>query len=290
MFADQISVSAPAEAVFAPASATNPRRDAAEAIINATVQIDQPSGEGLRTVATAFLVNAPRPDGAPRTVLVTARHVLEQMPERTARIGWRVQQADGGWRFTPQPLQIRDATLNPLWSASSDRDIAVMEITAPEAFARAAIPLVWLADAEDFDAVGAAAGDELFALGFPGGLSSNRAGFPILRVGRIASWPLTPITAFATFLLDFRVFPGDSGGPVFRSSNAAGQPPIVVGVVIKEVVPPGQPQGQTRGQEQGIGLGVVAHAAYVREAIALLDAPDQPASTSAEIRRSRSPP
>lgn len=77
MFADQISVSAPAEAVFAPARATNPRRDAAEAIINATVQIDQPSGEGLRTVATAFLVNAPRPDGAPRTVLVTARHVLE---------------------------------------------------------------------------------------------------------------------------------------------------------------------------------------------------------------------
>lgn len=270
MFADQISVSAPAEAVFAAAGLANPRRDAAAAIIDATVQIDQPSGEGLRTVATAFLVNAPRPDGAPRTVLVTARHVLEQMPERSARIGWRVQQADGGWRFTPQPLEIRGAALEPLWSAPPDRDVAVMEITAPEAFARAAIPLGWLAGAEDFDAMGVAAGDELFALGFPRGLSSNRAGFPILRAGRVASWPLTPVRTYPTFLLDFHVFPGDSGGPVFWTaavrrtrSDDAPDHPVVVGVVIREVI----------AQDQGMGIGVIAHADYVREAIALLDAP-----------------
>ena len=277
MFADQISAPAPVEAAFAAARTADPRRDALAAVIDATVQIDQPSGEGLRTVATAFLVSAPRPDGAPRTVLVTARHVLEQMPERSARVGWRLQESDGGWRFSPQPLEIRDAALDPLWTAPPDRDIAVMEVTAPEAFARAAIPLAWLAEAEDFETAGAAAGDELFALGFPGGLSSNRAGFPILRVGRIASWPLTPIRAFPTFLLDFRVFPGDSGGPVFRpGGGAAGQPPVIVGVAIKEVVSPGPMQGQPQGQGQGIGLGVIAHAAYVRQAIALLDAPGRP--------------
>nr|WP_314436134.1 serine protease [uncultured Brevundimonas sp.] len=275
MFADQISARAPVEAAFAVARSAKTRCDAA-AVIDATVQIDQPSGQGLRTVATAFLVNAPHPDGAPRTVLVTARHVLEQMPERSARLGWRIERSDGGWRFTPQPLEIRDATLTPLWSALPDRDIAVMEVAAPEAFARAAIPLAWLADADNFDTMDAAAGDELFALGFPGGLSANRAGFPILRVGRIASWPLKPIRAFPTFLLDFRVFPGDSGGPVFRLSNAAAQPPVIVGMVIKEVVTPSQTHSQTQGQEESIGLGVIVHAAYVREAIALLDAPGRP--------------
>ncbi|KAK0357720.1 hypothetical protein LTR94_038286, partial [Friedmanniomyces endolithicus] len=41
--------------------------DLSVALINATVQIDQPSGEGARTVGTGFLLDAPRPDGSPRT-------------------------------------------------------------------------------------------------------------------------------------------------------------------------------------------------------------------------------
>ena len=33
--------------------------------------------------------------GAPRVVLVTARHVLDVMPGNEARIGWRTAEADG---------------------------------------------------------------------------------------------------------------------------------------------------------------------------------------------------
>tara|TARA_R110002124_G_scaffold24742_2_gene90275 strand:+ start:68 stop:877 length:810 start_codon:yes stop_codon:yes gene_type:complete len=269
MFAIQI----PPEPASVPAPAPASNWDLTRGLIDATVQLDQPDGNGRRTVGTGFLVAAPRPDGTPRTVLVTAAHVLERMPEAEARIGWRIPLPDGGWRFTPEPLRIREADLAPVWTRHPDRDVAVMEIVAPEAFARAAIPVGWLGDADAFDAWQVGPGDELLSLGFPRGLSSNRAGFPILRVGRIASWPLTPISAFPTFLLDFPVHAGDSGGPVFWTPSARRLPgtvtpdhPFIAGVLVQTVEVDGQ----------GLGIGVVAHAQYVREAIALMDAAASP--------------
>lgn len=246
-----------------------PEWDLTLGLIAATVQIDQPSTPGQRTVGTGFLIAAPKSDGSPRTVLVTAAHVLERMTDPQARIGWRVALADGAWRFAPEPLTIRDADGAALWMKHAERDVAVMEVTAPEAFARAAIPLDWLADARAFDEWQVRPGDELLTLGYPHGLSSNRAGFPILRVGRVSSWPLTPISAFPTFLLDFSVSQGNSGGPVFWTPSARRRPdapvpdhPFIAGVLVQEV----------QGGGEGIDLGVVAHAEYVRETIALLDA------------------
>jgi hypothetical protein len=195
------------------------------------------------------------------------------MPAEEARIGWRRASADGGWRFDPQPMRIRDAETTPLWTRHPDQDVAVMEIVAPDAFARAAIPLAWLANADTIEQAQVGPGDEMLSLGFPRGLAANRAGFPILRVGRIASWPLSPITAFPTFLLDFLVFPGNSGGPVFwtpvarhRADEEATHHPYVAGVLTQEVIV----------KDERLGIGVVAHAAYIREAIALLDAPQDP--------------
>ena len=59
--------------------------DLSMALINATVQIEQPQGDGTRTVGTGFLVSAPEADGRPRVVLVTANHVLTRMPGATMR-------------------------------------------------------------------------------------------------------------------------------------------------------------------------------------------------------------
>ncbi len=190
------------------------------------------------------------------------------MPGAEARIGWRTAQADGSWTLSPAPLRIRDGSLRPAWTRHPERDVAVMEIVAPEAFARAAIPVAWLADATTLTTWQVGPGDELLSLGFPRGLSANRAGFPIVRVGRIASWPLAPISAFPTFLLDFPVYPGNSGGPVFWTATARKRPdtaepdhPFIAGVLTQEVVV---------GEER-LGIGVVAHAVFIREAIALLD-------------------
>ena len=246
------------------------RWDLTVGLIDATVQLDQPTGPETRTVGTGFLISAPRPDGTPRVVLVTAGHVLEKMPDADMRIGWRIALPDGSWKFDPQPLEIRDEAGAPLWTQLPDRDVAVMEIEAPDAFARAAIPLAWLADAQTFKTLDVGPGDELLSLGFPRGLSSNRAGFPILRVGRVASYPLTPVAAFPTFLLDFAVFPGASGGPIFWTPTARRRPgteapdhPFIAGMLSQEVLV---------GTER-LGLGVVIQAQYVRDAIALLDAP-----------------
>jgi hypothetical protein len=50
--------------------------DLSTELIHATVQLEQPLGDGTRTVGTGFLIEAPSPDGKPRTVLITANHVL----------------------------------------------------------------------------------------------------------------------------------------------------------------------------------------------------------------------
>lgn len=249
-------------------AAPPPEWDLTVGVINATVQLDQAISDGQRKVGTGFLISAPSPDGTPRVLLVTARHVLDVMPGREARIGWRTAEADGAWKFTPETLTIRDASGEPVWTSHPERDVAVMQISAPPAFAQAAIPAGWLADAGAFDRWRMGPGDELMALGYPHGLSANRAGFPILRLGRISSWPLTPIRHFPTFLLDFVVAQGNSGGPVFWTPAARRVPgapvpdhPFIAGVLVQEV--------QSGGQ--GIDLGVVVHADYVRETIALLD-------------------
>src|SRR5690606_30264818 len=105
--------------------------------------------------------------------------------------------------------------------------------------------------------------------GFPRGLSANSAGFPILRAGRVASYPLAPSSAFPTFLMDFSVFPGNSGGPVFMAQAARQRPggaqaeevQFIAGILTQQV--------ELSGER--LEIGIVTHARYVREAVAMLD-------------------
>lgn len=236
-------------------------------LIQATVQLEQPLGNGMRTVGTGFLIQDPTPDGKPRVVLVTANHVFEKMPGDKATIGYRIENADGSWRFAPESITIRKAG-HALWTHHGDRDVAAITITAPDAFAKAAIPMNWLAGDDTFNKFQFGPGDELMALGFPQGLSSNPAGFPILRSGRVASYPLSPSKAFPTFLLDFNVFPGNSGGPVYTAGNLHRRDgvtnedqPFVAGMLTQEV----------ELNSQTLQIGIVTQARYIRETLGLLD-------------------
>lgn len=238
-------------------------------LIQATVQVEQPLGDGTRTVGTGFLISDPTPDGAPRTVLVTANHVFRKMPGAVATIGFRIENADGSWRYDPEPLKIRDGT-KELWTHHPDRDVAVIAIQAPAAFAKAAIPMTWLAGDDAFQKYAVSPGDQMLALGFPEGLAANSAGFPILRAGRVASYPLLPSSAFPTFLLDFAVFPGNSGGPVYVDEGARAPPASG---------DPAQPNGFVAGlltqqvelNSQNLEIGIVTDARFVRETLRLLD-------------------
>ncbi len=250
-------------------------------LMRATVQLEQPLGNGTRTVGTGFLISESAPDGSPRTVLVTANHVFQDMPGQVARIGYRVANPDGSWSYSPQPLRIRDDSGQALWTHHPSRDVAAIAITAPAEFAKAAIPENYLASDATFAKYQVEAGDELMALGFPRGLSANQAGFPILRSGRIASYPIAPAKVFPTFLLDFSVFPGNSGGPVFmheeaRRSPAEGSEPaqdveFIAGLLTQQV----------ELNKERLEIGIVTHAQFIRETIARLDNPAAPVTIAA---------
>ncbi|MDB5417695.1 MAG: hypothetical protein JWP50_1114 [Phenylobacterium sp.] len=247
--------------------------DLAVDLMHATVQLEQPLGNGTRTVGTGFLISDPGPDGTPRTVLVTANHVLEGMPGSTAKIGFRIENTDGSWNYSPTPVRIRDASGHELWTHHPSRDVAALVITAPPEFAKAAIPQAYLAGDDTFTTYQVGAGDEMMALGFPRGLAANQAGFPILRAGRVASYPVAPAKIFPTFLLDFAVFPGNSGGPVFmtdqdhrRAAAGAAAPEFIAGLLTQQV----------ELNNERLEIGIVTHAKFIRETLARLDNPTSP--------------
>lgn len=233
--------------------------DLTVALIKATVQIDQPISDSKRMVGTGFLVSVPRADGKSEVVLVTAAHVFEKMPAADVRIGWRVQGVQGNWSYVPSNMTIRTAT-GPVWYQHPSQDIAVIPVNVPEGLRDSAIPAAWLADDATFAAERVAAGDEMMTLGYPHGLSANVAGFPILRAGRLASWPVAPSDAYPTFLIDLTAVPGNSGGPVFMTTQGDKAHTFIAGVLIKQV----------EDDNQRLELGVVTDAIFVRETINLM--------------------
>ncbi|MBS0361646.1 MAG: trypsin-like peptidase domain-containing protein [Proteobacteria bacterium] len=246
--------------------------DLSAQLMQATVQLEQPLGDGTRTVGTGFLITETTPDGKPHTILVTANHVFDKMPNQNARIGYRIANADGSWSYSPQTLRIRDTQGHPLWTHHPSRDVAAISITAPAAFAKAAIPEDYLAADDTFSKYQVEAGDQMMTLGFPRGLAANAAGFPILRAGRVASYPIAPAKIFPTFLLDFSVFPGNSGGPVFMSGAArhgdvdGKDAQFIAGLLTQQV----------ELNSERLDIGIVTNARFIRETIALIKDPEAP--------------
>jgi hypothetical protein len=245
-------------------------------MMQATVQLEQPLGNGTRTVGTGFLISEVTPDGKSHTILVTANHVFDKMPGVDARVGYRIANADGSWSYSPQPLRIRDAAGKALWTHHPSRDVAAISITAPAAFAQAAIPEDYLAADDTFAKYQVGAGDEMMALGFPRGLAANAAGFPILRAGKVASYPIAPAKIFPTFLLDFAVFPGNSGGPVFMSGPArrASADPTQPRPEVEFIA--GLLTQQVELNSERLNIGIVTNAKYIRETLDLIKDPGAP--------------
>ena len=255
-------------------------------MMQATVQLEQPLGNGTRTVGTGFLISEVTPDGRTHTILVTANHVFDKMPGADARIGYRIANPDGSWSYSPQPLRIRDAQGHALWTHHPSRDVAAIAITAPAAFARAAIPEDYLAADDTFAKYQVGAGDEMMALGFPRGLAANAAGFPILRAGKVASYPISPAKIFPTFLLDFAVFPGNSGGPVFMSGPArrASADPAQPRPDVQFIA--GLLTQQVELNSERLDIGIVTNAKYIRETLDLIRDPRAPTTEVAQAAMS----
>jgi S1-C subfamily serine protease len=235
------------------------------ALMRATFKLEQRQESGETTVGTGWLV---RLRGG-RVALVTAVHVLDRMKKAEATIHWRREDDGGLWHREPAPLMIRDKALKPLFTRHPERDVAVMLINPPDQPRAHAIDFDLLADDGLFQDFDIRPGDEVLALGYPRGLSANELGFPILRSGRVASFPLWPSSAFPTFLMDFAVFAGNSGGPVYmadRSRKRAGasdfhEAQFVAGMLVQQVTL----------TDERLEIGIVLHATFVRETLLVLE-------------------
>jgi len=189
-----------------------------------TFRIEGPAKEpGKTTLGTVFVVGDLMTNEPPkaRFVLVTAAHVLQDIASDKATLQLRVEESTGKFQRVPYEIQIRRSG-KPIWTKHPDADVAAMYVRLPhymEKFAPVLGANLLVDDARMVE-YEIHPGDTLFCLGFPNGAFSNEAGFPILRSGPIASYPLVPAKEQGSFLYDFEVFNGNSGGPVYFCQTA----------------------------------------------------------------------
>ncbi len=226
-------------------------------------------------LGTGFIVVKPLVDDHSHGVgiLITAAHVLAEMPtDSIAIIGH--ERTDKGWAAVPINVKIREGKDHrPLWWRHPHEDVAALPLPRSPSMNRG-LPATLLLEAGSFGGTGLRTGDELRVLGFPLGRDSEPPGFALLRSGRVSSY-LGGTSQASTFLLDFPVFPGNSGGPVFldqigRGVNggvALGHFQGIAGLVDKELVGTEQETGPygVSTQPRPIGIAVVIRSSVIRE-------------------------
>lgn len=235
---------------------------------------------GKGSIGTAFIMGKPSAADPQKSyfVMVTAAHVMRQMETEEAVLLLRTRKGDQFQKF-PFPVKVRNGE-SPLWTTHPEADVAVMYVSLPTEADVTPVSTKLLATDEMLQQFEVHPGDRLSCLGFPYGAQANNAGFPILRSGYIASYPITPTKATKTFLFDFNIFEGNSGGPVyfvdsnrvFGGSIHLGTVQFLVGLISEQRVLDEEVKGlsETRRMRHKLGLGVVIHASLIREAIDLL--------------------
>lgn len=183
-------------------------------LMRATFKIEGDGSQG-----TVFFVGKPiRKDSkVAYFVMITAAHVLRTMKGDKANLFLREVIDGGTFKKLKHEISIRDDKGKELWVQHPDADVAAMYLTIPKNAHLELVPEDLLISENAFKEWEIHPGDEVLCLGYPFGASANEAGFPILRSGKIASYPLLPIKEIKTFSSDFEIFPGNSGGPVYIS-------------------------------------------------------------------------
>jgi hypothetical protein len=240
-------------------------------IMEATFRIAGPAAEtGAFSVGTVFFLGrrTAGPPGRIDPVMVTAAHVLQDISGDEAVLWLRRKKAGGVFEPQEHRIRIRDQG-KPLWTAHPRADVAALSVVLPKDAYVPLLPEDLLATDQTFEQQGIHPGDELLCLGYPFGLAANDIGFPILRSGKIASYPLVPAAAHPSFLYDFQVYEGNSGGPVYFIAAAG------TGMSSKKAASfiAGLVSGHARVGGQRLQLASVVPAQFIRETIAGLQAP-----------------
>jgi S1-C subfamily serine protease len=244
-------------------------------LMNATYKI-----EGSGKIGTSFILGKPMKKDSTKAyyVLVTANHVLKDIKSDTATLFLRKEKNKRFLKY-PISLKIRENG-KPLWFKHPDVDVAVMYVRLPKDLSISLLPTFFLANDSIISEYEIHPGDELLCLGFPYGAESNDAGFPILRSGKISSYPILPSKEIKSFLYDFRIFGGNSGGPVyFIGSNRLikgivriGEVRFLMGLVSEQLLLNEQIKSltETTTKEHQLGLAKIIPAVYIKETIEML--------------------
>ncbi len=204
-------------------------------------------------------------------ILITAAHVLDAIGGEEAVLQLRRKGAGGTITAFGYPIKIRNGSSN-LYKAHPEGDVAVMYVRLPHDIDIRPLTIEALVDDATLERLQVHPGDELFCLGFP--LDVDLNGFPILRTGTLASYPITPSKTVKKYYYDFHVFPGNSGGPVYFSfvnriyaneAHVGSNDQGVIGLVIEQV-------GSARTEFKNLSLDVsrVVPSTYIRDTIAQL--------------------
>jgi len=241
------------------ASVTAEDEDFDTQLMRATVMISHDKSTGTGFVLT---------DGN-KFVVVTAAHVFDGTPEDETTIVFRRKEAGGVYQKEPAKFVIRKGG-KPAWTQHPTEDVAAMWIVPPKNADVPKIPIGLLASDELLRKHRVHPGENLSCLGFPHRNESNEAGFPLLRSGPIASFPLVPTTITKTFYLSSNMFEGDSGGPVYLTRTAGKEDlNLIIGLISGQRFLDEEAKmvyGTTKLRHR-LGLAIVVHGAFIKETI-----------------------
>lgn len=229
------------------------------------------------STATGFVLVSPlAPEaGQQELILVSAAHVFEKMSGDECRIVLREQQPAGRFRRKEVALTIR-SNGKPLWVRHPDVDIAALKFALPADQSVPGLPVDALVSEPSGGPDSVRCADDVWIPGYPARLESGPAGFPILRRGTVASFPLAPVRERRTYMVAANTFGGDSGAPVFKRRHVPAternQSPLVVGLIVglhrettKTVAP-----DEERTVHRPLGLAIAVHSVFIRQTVDLL--------------------
>lgn len=226
-----------------------------------------------KSTATGFIL---KKNNEEKHILITATHVLNNTPGDETTVIFRTKKAEGEYIKDPVKVTIRKDG-KPLWAKHPTEDVAVLWVTPPKNSDLSNLSTDLLASDALLQKHKIHVGDLIANLGYPHRAEANSAGFPILRNGSIATYPLYPTAKTRTFLMSGNIFEGDSGGPVFlykpsRTESDKDETRLILGLVtaqhfldedIKLIY------GTSKIRHR-LGLAIIIHASLINETIDLL--------------------
>lgn len=242
---------------------------------------------GNGSLGSGFILGTPDPNNSSLLffTLVTAHHVLNMAKSDQVTLVLRksVNRDKQEYQRIEARVEIRKDG-KQLWTKHPDVDLAAMFISLPKDCPPAVIPATLLVTDEQIKEYELTPGTELLCLGYPLGAEANPIGFPILRSGKIASFPILPTTSTKSFLFDFTVFQGNSGGPVYlyeTSPTYGGGIHVgrviqgIMGIVTSErnITQRTQELYERRETVTPLALGEVIHASFIKELVTRMPLP-----------------